>query len=124
MSKIAHDDVLDGALNIIKNNATRLCICSTQPTTYEEAITTYKLGIVTIDSNDFTGPSDGTSGRKVVVAGQSGVNVDADDNAQHIALCDSVNSKLLWVTTCTPQLLSSGSSVNTSEWTITFGDPS
>lgn len=124
MGKSAHDDVLDAALNAIKNNATRLCVCTNQPTTYDEAITTYKLGIITIDSSDFTGPSDGTTGRKVVVAGQSGVSVGADGNAQHVALCDSATSKLLWVTTCTPQLLSNGSTVNTSEWTITFGDPS
>lgn len=57
MSKSVHDDVLDGALNVVKNNATRICVCSTQPTTYTEAITTYKLAIKTITSADFTGPA-------------------------------------------------------------------
>ena len=36
MAKTVHDDVLDGALNIIKNNCTRQVACSAQPTTYAE----------------------------------------------------------------------------------------
>lgn len=59
MAKIVHDDVLDGALNYVKNNTTRISVCSTQPTTYTEAITTYKLAIKTITGTDFTGPANG-----------------------------------------------------------------
>lgn len=33
MGKFTHDDVLDAALNEIKTNATRICVCSAQPTT-------------------------------------------------------------------------------------------
>ena len=49
---LVHDDVLDGALNIIKNNCTRMVACSTQPTTYTEGNATYALADVTVESRD------------------------------------------------------------------------
>lgn len=44
MAAIVHDDVLDAALNTIKTNTENLYICSTQPATFAEASSTYKLG--------------------------------------------------------------------------------
>ena len=125
MAKSVHDDVLDSTLNYIKNNATRICVCSTQPTTYTEAITTYKLAIKTITSGDFTGPSNGdVSGRKLRSNQHTTISVDATDYALHIALCDSVNSKLLIVTTCISQLLTSGNTVTIPVWDMEIADPS
>jgi hypothetical protein len=124
MAKYAHDDVEDGSLNIVKNAATRLCVCSAQPTTYAEAITTYKLAIKTITSANFTGPADwGTSGRKLTVNEAAAVPVDASDDATHIALCDSATSKLLEVTTCTSQYLTAGNTVTVPAWDIQIADP-
>lgn len=124
MAKSVHDDVLDAALNYIKNNATRICVCSTQPTTYTEAITTYKLAIKTITSADFTGPSDGdTNGRKVRSNQHSAITVDASGDAQHVALADSALSKLLYVTTCTLQALTAGNTVTVPVWDIEIADP-
>lgn len=123
MGKIVHDDVLDAALNYIKNNATRVCVCSTQPTTYTEAITTYKLAIKTITSGDFTGPVDDTSGRKVSSVQHSAITVDAGGSAQHVAYADSANSKLLYVTTCTAQTLVAGNTVTIPVWKINIQDP-
>ncbi len=124
MAKIVHDDVFDGALNIIKNNATRICVCSTQPTTYAEATSTYKLAIKTITSSDFTGPANGdVSGRKLTSNAQSGLTVDASGTAAHIALCDSANSKLLYVTTCTSQALTAGNTTNIPAWDVEIADP-
>lgn len=125
MAKTVHDDVLDQALNYVKTNATRLSACSQQPTTYTEAITTYKLAIKTISSIDFTGPVNGdVSGRKVTTNSQAGVTVDSTGDATHIALCDSVNSKLLMVTTCTTQTLTSGNTVNFPAYDFEINDPS
>ena len=77
MSKSAHNDVLDASLNYIKTYASRMCVCSTQPTTYAQAITTYKLADINIGSANFTGPADGdTSGRKLTVNEQDGVDID------------------------------------------------
>jgi hypothetical protein len=123
--KTVHNDVLDAALNYIKTNATRLCCCSAQPTTYAEAITTYKLAIVTIDSADFTGPADGdTNGRKLTVNAQTALTVDANGQELFYALVDNVNSKLLYVTESTSdQQVYSGNLLNTSAWDIELADP-
>jgi hypothetical protein len=131
MGKSVANVVLDAALQYLEDNADRLCICSAEPTTYAEATTTYdggaskyKLGIATIDSDDFTGPVDGTSGRKTTVNQQTGITVDATASATHIALCDSSNSALLYVTTCTSQALTVGNTADTSAWDIEIADPS
>jgi hypothetical protein len=125
MSKTVHDDVLDGALNIVKNNATRQVACSAQPTTYAEANATYALADITVDSSDFTVANGDTNGRKVTVAAQSGVLIDSSGTATHVALLDVANSKLLYVTTCTSQALTANGSntVNFPAWDIEIADP-
>jgi hypothetical protein len=124
MAKSINSIVLDQALNYLKNNGTRLCVCSAQPTTYTEAITTYKLAIKTISSTDFTGPAAGdTSGRKITVNQQSGIPVDTSGTATHVAIADSVNSALLLVTTCTSQALTQGNTVTVPAFKDEIADP-
>lgn len=120
MSKWTNDAVLDALLDKVATG-TILTICSAQPTTRTEAVTTYKIADVVIDSGDFT-KSDGTSGRKVTIATQENVDVDATETATHVAVCDGTD--LLYVTTCTPQLLTSGNKVTTPAWTVQVSDPS
>lgn len=126
MAKTVHDDVLDGALNIIKNNCTRMVACSAQPTTYTESNATYALADVTMASGDFTAANGDTSGRKLTVAAKSGVLIDASGTATHNALLDVTNSKLLYVTTTTSQALTANGSntVNFPAWEIEIADPS
>lgn len=125
MAKSVHDDVLDQSLSYVKTNGTRICVCSAQPTTYTEAITTYKLAIKTISSSDYTGPANGdSSGRKITVNQAATITVDSTNTATHVALADSVNSKLLYVTTCTSQSLTSGNTVTIPAWDIEIADPS
>jgi len=122
LGKLVHDDVLDTALNYIANNANRISVCSTQPTTYTQATSTYKLAMST--SPTFTGPANGdTSGRKLTVDQEASINVDASGTAQHVALSDSANSKLLYVTTCTSQVLTQGNTVTIPAWDIEIADP-
>lgn len=124
MGKSVHNDVLDAMLSYVKNNATRLSVCSSEPTTYAEATSTYKLAMKTISSSDFTGPTDGdVSGRKITVNQAANMDVEASGTAQHVALCDSANSKLLYVTTCTPQVLTAGNTVTCPAWDIEVSDP-
>jgi Flp pilus assembly protein TadG len=124
MAKSVHDDVLDAALNYIKNNCTRLTVCSTQPTTYTEGNATYALADVTVDTGDFAVANGDTSGRKLTIAAQSAVPVDASGTAAHVALLDVSGSKLLYVTTCTSQVLTSGNTVTVPAWDIEIADPS
>jgi hypothetical protein len=124
MAKSIHDDVLDAALNYIKNNATRICVDNAEPTTYTQAITTYKLAIKTISSGDFTGPVNGdTNGRKITSNQQTGITVDTTGTATHVALADSANSKLLLVTTCTSQSLTQGNTVTIPAFDDEIADP-
>jgi hypothetical protein len=122
MAKLVHDNVLDAALNYVKNNATLMIVCSTQPTTRAEAVTTYALADVAMTGTDFTVANGDTSGRKVTVGAKSAVPVDATGNAQHIALVDATN--LLYVTTCTAQVVTSGNTVDVPAWKIELADPS
>lgn len=125
MAKYANDDVMDAALDEVAT-ATTLTVCSTQPTTRTEAITTYKLADVTVtagDGNgDFTIANGDTSGRKLTVAAQADIPVDTSGTAEHIALCDG--SRLLYVTTCTSQAITSGNTVTIPAWDIEIADPS
>ncbi len=122
MAKIVDDSVLDGALNIIKNNVTGISVCSTQPTTRTEAITTYMLATKTITSTDCTGPVNGdVSGRKLTLNQQATITITNSGTAQHIALTSATT--LLYVTTCTSQALTSGNTVTIPAWKIEIADP-
>jgi hypothetical protein len=109
MSKSSHSDVLDGLGDVIQANCNLMVACSAEPTTRAEAVTTYALADVAMSSGDFTNATDGT-GRKLTVAAKSSVPIDATGDATHIALVDS--TRLLYVTTCTQQTLTSGGTVD------------
>jgi hypothetical protein len=112
MAIFAPDATLDAMLDTIADNITKVVICSTQPTTYNEANVTYKLGEIAITPGDGNGDlliSNGdVSGRKLTVLQQTGVPISASGTAQHIALLDTVNSVLKTVTTCTSQSVTNG----------------
>jgi hypothetical protein len=124
VAKYVHDDVLDGALNIIKNNCTRMVACSSQPTTYAEGNATYALADVTMTGADFTNADGTVSGRKTTVGAKSGVTVDNSGTFGHVALLDVSNSKLLYVTTGTSQVLTAGNTVDFPAFKIEIRDPS
>ena len=123
MAKTIADAVYDAALQYIEDNTTLVTVCSAQPTTYTEASATYKLADVVTDASDFTGPSDGATGRKTIVNAQSGVTVDSSGTATYVAGSKSGTSALLWVTTCTSQVLTAGNTVDIPAITITLADP-
>jgi len=121
MAKWQNDSMLDAGLDYIKNNATQESVCSAQPTTYAEATSTYKLALKTgLTPGSFTIADGDAGGRKVTVAQQAAINVDANGNATHVALCSS--SVLLFVTTCTSQALVAGNTVTIPAWKDTLGD--
>lgn len=103
MAKWQNDAMLDAALNYLKNNAGTVTVCNAQPTTNAEAITTFALADVAVDSSDLTVGNGDTSGRKVTVGAQAAVLIDTSGTATHIALTGA--GTLLYVTTCTSQAL-------------------
>lgn len=132
MGKRVNTEVLDKALDVFKTGGgtlgpcTRMVACSAEPTTYTEANATYALADVTLSGTDFTiaaGDGAGNTPRKVTIASKSGVTVDTSGTANHVALLDVTNSKLLEVTTCTSQALTAGNTVTFPAWKIELGAP-
>lgn len=121
MAKFASDAVLDSLLDKVATG-TILTVCSAEPTSRAEAVTTYKLADVVVDGTDFTKANGDVSGRKVTVSQQDDVPVDANGTATHVAICDGTD--LLYVTTCTSQVLTSGNTVTVPAWKIEVSDPS
>ncbi|MHA1962154.1 MAG: hypothetical protein ACW99U_18270 [Candidatus Thorarchaeota archaeon] len=123
MTKTVHDDVLDGALNIIRLNANFMTACSQAPTTSAEALVTYALSDAAMTSGDFTIGNGDTNGRKAAVAAQAGEAIETGGSANHVALVESGTSRLLYVTEATTQALTSGNTLDYSTWDIEIADP-
>jgi hypothetical protein len=119
MAKFTADSVLDAALDKVAT-ATIMTLCNAQPTTRTEAVTTFKLADVVVDSGDFSKANGDVSGRKLVVAAQTAVPVDTSGTSTHVALCDG--SDVLHVTTHTSQALTSGNTTNIGSYDIEFLD--
>lgn len=121
MAKSVHDNVLDGAF-LVLDDSDIMTVCSAEPLTRTEAVTTYALGDVAMTPvTDFTKANGDTSGRKCTVAAKSAVLVDTTGTATHVALCDA--TRLLYVTTCTSQALTQGNDVNFPVWDVEIADP-
>lgn len=86
--------VLDAALAKLDAEANALHLCSQEPTTYAEAITTYSLASksgIAVGSPENHSPS----GRKVTVAAIDDGLVNSSGTATHFAIVDTVNTRLL-----------------------------
>lgn len=124
MAKSVHNDVLDGALNVIKNNCTHQTVCSAEPTTFATAFSTALAVTTMATGTDYTVGDGDTNGRKVAVAQKAAIPVTATQSANHVALCTSAGaSALYYVTTCTLQGLTSGNTVTIPTWDIEIADP-
>jgi hypothetical protein len=123
MAKAAPDSTLDALLAEIAT-ATRLVVCSGQPANFA-GIAAVALADVTmtagLGNGDYTAANGDTNGRKVTVAQQSAVPIDASGTANHISLDDGTD--LIYVTTCTSQALTSGGTVTVPAWDIEVADP-
>ena len=118
MADIIHDDIFDTGLTQLTTLVENLYICSSQPTTFAEAQTTYKLG--TKATPTITGPTDGGAGggRRVTVSAITDGVVNSAGNAAWFALCDDSLSKLL----ISGNLASALDIATGSPWTLTAFD--
>ena len=125
MAKKVDDTVLDAALNEIKNNSTLMTVCTAEPANYTAANVggANFLADVAMAPTDIIVANGDVSGRKATVAAKAGVTVDITGTGTHVALLDTVNSVLLYVTTCTSQALTSGSSLTIGTWDVEIADP-
>jgi hypothetical protein len=121
MAKRAGTEVLDGLLDIVAG-ATIMTVCSAEPTTRTEAVSTLALADVAMSGGDFSKGAGSPSGRKLTVAAKNAVPIDTSGTGTHVALSDG--TKLLYVTTITSQVLTAGGTVNIGSWGVTVPQPS
>ena len=130
MAKYAPDAFYDAALNTVRSATTQITICSSQPTTFAEATTTFMLGRssdpsstpnAAISTSDFGALAPDSSGRKLDVNARAGIHISTAGSAQHVALVSG--AALLYVTTCTAQTVSIGNKVNMPTWKINIQGP-
>ena len=124
MAKSIHDDVLDAALDVLEGDGDEIDVCSAQPTTYAEAHTTYMLAQHTLTTADSVIANGDSSGRKLTWSQQADITITNSGTATHVAITDTGNSKLLLVTTCTSQALTSGNTVTVPTFDDEIADPS
>jgi hypothetical protein len=123
MAKLVVDAIMDAAL-AKGATGTVISVCSTQPTTRTEAVTTYMLATQAMTAGDGNGDyviADGdVNGRKLRVLQQGPITITNSGDAEHVAICDGTD--LLLVTTCTSQTLTAGGTVTVPEWSHTIAD--
>jgi hypothetical protein len=121
MGKVVADAVLDAALNQIAT-ANLMVALPSEPASFAAAQSA-KLAEVAMTSGDFSISNGTVSGRRVVVAGKSGLTVTTSGTANHIALLNTATSALLYVTTAPSEVLTSGGTLNIASWQAEIADP-
>lgn len=120
MAKFAPATTLDAELDFIAASD-RIFVCSTQPTTYAEASTTFNLATVTaVALTDFPrAAGTGTGARQVSSPAKTGASVTTSGTAAHLAYCVAGSTSLRYVTTITTsQALTAGNTVNLSAFVL------
>lgn len=118
-----NDRVFDNGLTVLDTEANRLDICSTEPTTYTQATSTYTLGNKT--SLSIGAPADRSpSGRKVTVTSFTDGSVTGTGTAVYWAITDTVNSRLLAAGSLSAsQAVTSGNTFSLAAFDIGIPDP-
>lgn len=124
MAAFINDRVFDNGLTVLDTESTGIYLCSQQPTTYTEAITTYALAA---KSSGYTSgsPADGaSSGRRVTFPAVTDGTCSATGTATHFAVVDSVNSRLLVTHTLSASVATAtGATMTLAAFDVTKPDP-
>ena len=123
MPKQAPDATIDAMLDQIAGATAMHAISAYSMDDTYATVVGNSLADVTMAGGDFTKAAGDTSGRKVTVAAKSGVAVDNTGTATHVALVNTAGTSVRYVTTCTPQGLTSGNTVNFPSWKVEVADP-
>lgn len=129
MSKVLHDDLYDSGLGELALNCDGLTVCTSDVLNgavgdYAKCSSTSALtGIVTMSGPSFTLSDGDTSGRKVAVSEQADILVTTGGAAEHVALLDTINSKVLAITSCPSETLDAAGFVTVPTFDIEMLDP-
>jgi hypothetical protein len=109
------DAVLDASLAFLADNCDRVDICTTEPTTFAEATTTFTVANYTLTAGagggDWTIANGDTSGRKLTLGAQSGNNGTGTGAANFLAFTNGTDT-LYGVIDGDGDTVNSGSPVN------------
>jgi hypothetical protein len=96
MASALENRVLDLGLNALSAEPTHLRVCSSEPTTYAQATTTYMLGFKSFGAGGvFGSPAAGSpNGRKVTSAAITDGTITTSGTANWWAITDEANSRL------------------------------
>jgi len=116
--------VFDSGLTTLDTEASRIDVCSQEPTTYAEATSTYTLG----NSTSLSGaaPSDRSGGgREVVFAAITDGSITGTGTATHYSISDVSNSRLLVTGSLSAsQSVTNGNSFTGASFAVGIPDPS
>ena len=123
MAKTVADAVLDAA-HAEQALGNQQIVCAGEPSDRADALVRALAAVAMtpgLGNGDYTVANGDVSGRKVVHTAKSGVSITADGTADHVAIIDA--TRLLRVTTATPQALTSGGTVSIPAWDAEIEDP-
>jgi len=117
------NNVFDSGLNYIDTNTSALHICSQEPTTYTEAITTYTLGNKATPT--VSAPADRAGGgREVTISAITDGSVTGDGTATHYALVYAGGTELLAAgALSSSQTVTNGNTFTLTEFAVGIPDP-
>jgi hypothetical protein len=107
------------SLAYIRDNASVMMICASAPQSYSAAANQpNKIVSANVSGADFTVAS-GASGPTLTVGAKNSQAIEGSGSGTHVALVSTSATRLLYVTNCSAQVLSSGNTVNIGSWVIT-----
>src|SRR5688572_15933180 len=120
MTKFANDLIADAGFDFLIAEAERIVVLSSYPAAYANVaaatLADNAIGTITKANGD-------TSGRKAIIPAHNNVPIDANGTATHVAVVDDTGTRILLVTECTSQVLTSGGTVTVPAWDEEIGDP-
>lgn len=124
MANNVQSRVLDLGLNVLDTETTHIYICSSQPTSYIEATSTYALGNKNFGAGAaFGSPANGTptGSRKVSSAAITDGSVTAGGTAGYVAFTDNTNSRFHGtITLSATQVVTSGNVFTLGSFDVTL----
>lgn len=110
MGKYLPDAIIQKSLDYVKTNVAKICICSTRPTNFAEANSTYMLAQANYSGDNITISDGDSSGRKATFAAATNITVTNDGTAAHVAYIST--DELLCVFTCTEKAVEKDDIIN------------
>lgn len=119
MTKYVHDDVLDGAFEVLDQGDLQVA-CSAFPATRAEAISFALAQAAMTPNTDYSVVNGDVSGRKCVMAAKANETVDVSGTATHVVIVDA--TRLLYVNECVSQVLTANNAVSFPSWGVELQD--